>query len=268
MAERMRVLITVKTYPLPSTKYGELVCTAGVREDGSFVRLYPIDYRSKPYWESYSKYQWVEVDVERHQRDPRPESYRPLGEVRLVGQVIRSEDNWSKRKEYVLARGASVMCELQGRKQSEVSLAVVRPAKVSDFVAKPVDREWKPDWAAKMRQLKLFGPNLTPLVKIPYEFSYKFTCEDPGCKGHTKMIEDWEVGVLYLKMKDKYGSESVACEKVREKFFGQICAPDIDTHFFVGTVLRHSTWIICGTFWPKKEGPSSREETLLFPSPQ
>lgn len=27
-----RVLITVKTYPTLSTKYGELVCTAGIRE--------------------------------------------------------------------------------------------------------------------------------------------------------------------------------------------------------------------------------------------
>jgi hypothetical protein len=31
---KARVLITVKTYPLPSGKYEELVCTAGVLEDG------------------------------------------------------------------------------------------------------------------------------------------------------------------------------------------------------------------------------------------
>ena len=46
--ERMKVLITVKTYPIPSAKYDELVCTAGVREDGSFVRLYPINFRDLP----------------------------------------------------------------------------------------------------------------------------------------------------------------------------------------------------------------------------
>ncbi len=32
--EKQRVLITVKTYPTLSRKYGETVCTAGVREDG------------------------------------------------------------------------------------------------------------------------------------------------------------------------------------------------------------------------------------------
>jgi hypothetical protein len=35
-----KVLITVKTYPLPSNKYEELVCTAGVLEDGRWIRCH------------------------------------------------------------------------------------------------------------------------------------------------------------------------------------------------------------------------------------
>jgi len=42
MPEHLKVLITVKTLPIPSSKYDELVCTAGVTEAGDFVRLYPI----------------------------------------------------------------------------------------------------------------------------------------------------------------------------------------------------------------------------------
>jgi len=57
----MKVLITVKTYPIPSAKYDELVCTAGVREDGSFVRLYPINFRELENDQRYQKYQWIEV---------------------------------------------------------------------------------------------------------------------------------------------------------------------------------------------------------------
>jgi hypothetical protein len=268
MAERMRVLITVKTYPLPSTKYGELVCTAGVREDGSFVRLYPIDYRYREYWEWYEKYQWIEVDVDKHPKDPRPESYRPVGEIALIGKPIPPAGTWAERRKYILARGPSVMCELRQRKQSEVSFAIVKPAEVLDFVAEPTDREWKPEWVANFKQLRLFGPDRKPLEKIPYKFMYKFICGAPGCKGHKMMIEDWEVGMLYRRMRDEHADESVACQKVRQTFFDKICGSDRDTYFFVGTVLQHGTWIICGTFWPKKEGPSSREETLLFPSPQ
>ena len=42
------VLITVMTYPHPSQRHQELVCTAGITEAGEWVRLYPIDYRYRP----------------------------------------------------------------------------------------------------------------------------------------------------------------------------------------------------------------------------
>jgi len=95
----MKVLITVKTYPLPSESYMELVCTAGVREDGSFIRLYPVDYRYQPYYKWYHKYQWVDVDVERYTKDPRPESFRPKMEtIKILGKPIESKNNWAERK--------------------------------------------------------------------------------------------------------------------------------------------------------------------------
>jgi hypothetical protein len=64
--EKARVLIVVKTYPHPSESYQELVCTAGIREDGSFIRLYPIDFRYRPLYQWYKKYQWIEVDIEKN----------------------------------------------------------------------------------------------------------------------------------------------------------------------------------------------------------
>lgn len=44
----MKVLVTVKTYPTISVKYDELVCTAGFREDGSWIRIYPIPFLKRP----------------------------------------------------------------------------------------------------------------------------------------------------------------------------------------------------------------------------
>lgn len=44
--EIKKVLITVKSYPSPSRRYGETVCVAGVDLDsGRWVRLYPIPFR-------------------------------------------------------------------------------------------------------------------------------------------------------------------------------------------------------------------------------
>ena len=39
---KTKVLITVTTYPLPSRSYDELVCTAGVLENGDWIRIYPV----------------------------------------------------------------------------------------------------------------------------------------------------------------------------------------------------------------------------------
>ena len=56
-----KVLIAVKTYPTLSAKYDELVCTAGFREDGTWIRVYPIPFRKLDYASQYKKYDWIEL---------------------------------------------------------------------------------------------------------------------------------------------------------------------------------------------------------------
>ncbi len=57
-----KVLITVKTYPTLSEKYDELVCTAGFREDGSWIRIFPVPFRKLDYQNQFEKWQWIEID--------------------------------------------------------------------------------------------------------------------------------------------------------------------------------------------------------------
>ena len=107
--ERLKVLITVKTYPIPSAKYDELVCTAGVTESGDFVRLYPINFRDLPFSQQYKKYQWIEVVAGKHRgRDVRRESYRPDSDtIQIIGEPIKSNPgNWVERARYALAKKA------------------------------------------------------------------------------------------------------------------------------------------------------------------
>src|SRR6266446_3739799 len=72
-----RILITVKTYPTLSRKHGETVCTAGVREDGSWVRVYPVPFRRLEETEQYRKFDWLECDLIKSPTDPRPETRHP-----------------------------------------------------------------------------------------------------------------------------------------------------------------------------------------------
>src|SRR5271165_5667752 len=128
----MRLLITVKTYPIPSAKYDELVCTAGVQEDGSFVRLYPINFRDLPYSQQFQKYQWIEAEVQKHTgRDVRKESYRPNSDtIRLLGEPIPTgrRGDWSNRAKYALAKKSASMEHLRAQQDLDrTSLGVFKP---------------------------------------------------------------------------------------------------------------------------------------------
>jgi len=81
---RERILVTVKTYPTLSRKYGETVCTAGVREDGSWVRIYPVPFRRLEDTQQYSKFDWLECDLHPSTKDPRPETFHPSD----IGQPV------------------------------------------------------------------------------------------------------------------------------------------------------------------------------------
>jgi len=276
MENRVKVLITVKTYPLPSVKYGELVCTAGMLEDGAFIRLYPIDYRYLSYWQSYRKYQWIDVQVEKHDpaRDSRKESYRPNCEsIQILGPPVGTQNAWQARKEIVLKRPPTSMETLKElQRKDNTSLGLVRPKRVKDLIILPDEEDWKPRWRVEMLQLRLFGPEPKPLKKVPYKFKYQFSCCDDRCRGHQMMIEDWEIGRLYFRELQRLGDKQRAAESVRHKFLNDLCGPQKDTYFFVGTVLNYGTWIICGVFYPPKiegearslSGGKAKDEPKLF----
>lgn len=262
---KTKVLITVMTYPLPSRGYQELVCTAGVTEDGEWVRLYPIDYRYRPFHQKFQKYQWIEVELAEHgdKNDRRKESRRPiLDSIRPVGEKLDTKNNWQERRQIIDQLPQHTLNELKTHyDKDKTSLGIVRPTRILDLKIEDSNREWKPEWQGLLNQFKLFGPQPKPLAKIPYKFSYVFECEDSS-KPHKAMIEDWELGVLYLKEVDRLGSEQKAAESVKYKFLNQLCHPSKDTRFFMGTVFPYNTWIVIGVFWPPKIAPKTPSEDL------
>jgi len=86
------------------------------------------------------------------------------------------------------------------------------------------------------------------LEKLPFDFFYEFTCDEPGCRGHLLSCTDWEMGASYLSWRSKYGAKWE--EKFRETYETKMIL-DYDTHFFVGTLRTHpDAWIIIGLFYP------------------
>lgn len=272
---KTKVLICVKTYPTLSEKYDELVCTAGVREDGSWIRIYPVPFRKLDYGNQYSKWQWIELDLVRNSKDLRPESFRPnLDSPITLLSKVGTDKAWLERKNLVLGDVKTNMTELIAEAkdpQKRTSLAILKPSKVIDFIWEPCEREWDKSKLeavkAHQAQLDLFEQEEAATIfevvkKIPYKFSYVFETED-GVK-RTLMIEDWEIGMLYLNsLKAANGDETIALQKVREKYFDDF-TQNKDLYFFMGTTLKFhniapNPFIIIGTFYPPKivdEGPT------------
>jgi hypothetical protein len=260
-----KVLITVKTYPTLSAKYDELVCTAGFREDGTWIRIYPVPFRKKSYNEQYKKYDWIEVDLVKNESDFRPESYRPYShdsEIKITGH-IDTTGTWEERKQIALGKIYYNLTELIAEAKDKnicTSLAVFKPIKILEFTAEEVEREWDKDKLAKLNQLNLFETNaegkFEVVQKLHYKFSYVFT--DNQGKKSQMMIEDWEIGQLYWNCLARHeGNEVKAVADGRKKYFDDF-AKTKDLHFFLGTTQQYhniapNAFIIIGTFHPKKE---------------
>jgi hypothetical protein len=272
-----KVLITVKTYPTLSSKYDELVCTAGFREDGSWIRIYPIPFRKLEYEKQYKKYQWIEIDLEKNTSDFRPESYKPSLEGGLnfkTLEEIKTDNNWQERKNIVLKKiytNLSVLIEEAKDKNICTSLAVFKPKEILDFTIKSVERNWDKgkleNLKARAKQLNLFENSENPFEvvnKLPYKFSYKFL--DENDKESTMMIEDWEIGALYWNCLRRHeGNEGKACEDVKKMYFDNF-AKTKDLFLYLGTTREYhniapNPFVIIGTFHPKKEEP---KEPSLF----
>ena len=270
-----RILVTVKTYPELSKAYGETVCTAGFREDGTWVRLYPVPFRRLEEREQYRLYDWITCPLTKHSGDERPESYRPTGEIERVDHVGTS-NNWRERRELLLGRPRvyrSLGEIIHAAKNNVMSLAVFKPAQVIDFGWDATDREWDPGKLDAVRaitaQPDLFDDQswrrtFQIVDKVPYNFHYRI--EDADGRTSRMRILEWQLGALYRNcLRLTEGDERKALAKVKQKYFDQFLKTDL--HLFLGTTLAWhrrapNPWTIVGVL------PIPHEKQRdLFPIP-
>jgi len=225
-----QVLITVKTYPQLSSRYGELVCTAGLLNGERWIRIYPIPFRFLQDSRQYPKYSWITLDQERRTQDFRPESYRPrrgIDEPIQVDEKLGTKNAWAGRKDFVLKEVFTSMTELISLAKSEErkSLATLKPTEIVGFVIEETDRDWKDKIIAQNQQGDMFETNdrgemqaRQYVQKLPYKYSYQFLSEGDN-RPRKMMIEDWEIGALFWNcMQRTNGDEIAANDLVRQKY--------------------------------------------------
>jgi hypothetical protein len=259
---RFKILITVTTYPLPSRSYDELVCTAGILEDGSWIRIYPMPLSFLREQKvngniKVTKYTWIELDLRRRSdKDFRPESYSPVdynfSDLKILNH-LEPGNFWAQRKEFCLKNVYTNLSKLieSSKAPHNISLATFKPTKVIDFIIERDDPEWKESWKTQFVQYQLNFNNPEETVlrsippKMPYRFSYKFL-DDEG-RESMLMIEDWEIEQLYWNSLRYCKSEDDATQLVKRKYFDTFTA-------------KHDLYLFLGTQWDKH---NRRFKTLL-----
>jgi hypothetical protein len=243
-------LMLVKTYPTPSTKYGETVCCAAIDPTGGgWVRIYPVNFRSLNRDVQFKKWQFINATYSTARNDNRPESIRIQQETIKPGEWL-PPSNWARRRTFTDPLVVPSIEWLRRENASKrTSLGIIRPLKIEALLIEAADR-WDPESEDARAQLEIqWEKNELPktdLEPIPFRFRYRFRCDDSDCnKPHEMVILDWEIAEAYRKWRHSYPGEGWR-EALRTKYLEEL--PSRDLHLIVGTHHRYGDWMIVGVF--------------------
>ena len=249
-----RVLITVRTYPVPASSTIEASCTGGISKDGHWIRLFPVPYRFLEDDMRFKKWQWIDVEVTKAS-DPRPESFKLKPDRIQIVDAIGTKDGWRERRNLLKPLMRPSMCQIRRERDERgaPTLGLFRPDNIRRLTIEPAAEQWTASQLQILRQDTLFqkAPADT-LEKLPFDFRYGFECAEANCRGHEMICTDWEMGQAYRRWRKEYGDNGWE-QAFRQKFEADMI-DKFDTHFFVGTVHQHpNNWIIVGLFYPPRQ---------------
>ena len=253
--EKKQVLIAVKAYPNPSSKYGETVCCAGIdMETRKWIRLYPIPFRDLDADQRFKKYSIIEVKCSKASDDKRPESYKiDFGSIE-VREWWDTKDGWERRKSAILPTLSRSMCDVSRlSEETDLSLALIKPHRI-DFSWEKAGKKDNDKRSRCYAQLGFFDKKKDSIEPIPFNFYYTFSCEgEQGCASHKLPIIDWEIGEAYRTWRIRYPEEKLLLEKIKEQWLTRICSSKNDVYLFVGNMKRRrDIFMVLGVFYPPR----------------
>lgn len=274
LGQMERILILAKTYPSPSAQYVETSCVAGISQDGSMRRLYPVPFRMIEEGQQFKKWQWINVRVEKANKDHRPESHKVYVDTIMCGEVIDTKKEWGSRREWLERMPTFESFDIldSERLSSGVSLAILRPNRLLGLeITKARNQDWTEEEKQKLMREQMQGDlfsesdakrQVKDLRKIPFDFYYRYICDTPeGEKEYKHKIVDWEAGALYWNCRRSNG---ISWEKpFRAKLESQF--GDRDLMFLMGNQHRfQDQWLIISLVYPPKRKPIEVKQSALF----
>ena len=191
--------------------------------------------------------------MRKHERDRRPESYRPDEHSIELGEEIGTKDKWRERWRWIRPVIGPSMCEFQRLQESTAaSLGCIQPREVEDLLVEKVGAEWAGRKQSLIDQLVLFDNVETKLEKIPFIFKYRYRCGialAAATRSRLLTGNSWnctETFVMRGRFRTTFRGRS-------EKFLEELCGKGKDVHFFVGNHSRFPvSFMVLGVFWPPK----------------
>jgi len=219
LARMERILILAKTYPSPSAQFVETSCVAGITQNGAMRRLFPVPFRMIEDGQQFKKWQWIDVRVEKANKDHRPESHKLYVDTIQCGDVVDTKKAWSGRWEWLdkLPSFDSFDAMDSARVADRLSLALLRPKRLLGLdIAKARNADWTDEEREKLLQEQMQGnlfseveerKQLKQLRKVPFDFYYRYACDTPdGEIEHKHKIVDWEACMLFWNCRQSHGA--------------------------------------------------------------
>lgn len=236
-----RILITLRTYPQPSARHIETVCTGGITEGLEWRRLDPVPLRYLEAEQQYRTFDVVELDVNPG-KDGRPETRIPhLPSLHITDRL----EHWPARCDWIQP---TIFPSLDALTDEGRSLGPVSAPQIKDIVVTKTAADWSAKQKQKLAQANLFDEQ-RPLEKVPFTFHVLWADED-GAE-HKSLIAAWEILETYRQYKRKYADP---IERMRAKWLEDLFGPHRKCSFFMGNIAkRRKVFMVCGWFVPPKE---------------
>ncbi len=274
LARVERILILAKTYPSPSAQYVETSCVAGITRDGFMRRLYPVPFRMIEDGKQFKKWQWIDVRVEKANKDHRRESHKLYVDTIECREVIDTRNEWAERwgwLERIPTFGSFSAIEA-ARLADGLTLALLRPKRLLGLeITAARHSDWTDEEREKLEREQMQGElfseaeakrQVRELRKIPFDFHYRYLCETAEGEGEQKhKLVDWEAGALYWNCRRSHGNDWDA--PFRAKLEAELGKKDL--MFLMGNQHRfQDQWLIVSLIYPPKRKPPRDGQGALF----
>lgn len=269
-----RILILAKTYPSPSAQYVETSCVAGINQDGMMRRLYPVPFRMIEEGSQFKKWQWIDVRVEKANKDHRPESHKLFVDTISCKNQIDTKNGWATRWEWLdKIPSFDSFHDIEARQNEDgLSLALLRPKRVIGLeITKARHQDWTEEEKEKLMREQMQGElfseaeakrQVKELRKVPFDFYYRYVCDSPEGEYERKhKIVDWEAGALYWNCRRSHGDGWE--QPFRAKLEDQLVNKDL--MFLMGNQHRfQDQWLIISLVYPPMRKPGDVQQGSLF----